>query len=115
LGVVMVFAGLVLRLWAIHTLGRFFTSTVQVGDGQRVVRSGPYRMLRHPSYAGALLTAFGTALVLHSSAGAALVITLCVPAYLYRVATEERALVAELGADYAEYRRHTWGIVPGVR
>jgi protein-S-isoprenylcysteine O-methyltransferase len=114
-GAAIAAAGLTLRLWAIRTLGRFFTSAVRVVGGQSVVSAGPYRVLRHPSYTGALLTALGTAVALESVVGAALVLALCVPAYLYRIATEEKALIAELGDTYAAYRRGTWGLVPGLR
>ena len=65
-GTVLVAGGLALRLWAIRTLGRWFTSTVMVQDGQTVVESGPYRVLRHPSYTGALLTALGVTIALAS-------------------------------------------------
>ncbi len=114
-GALLVVTGLALRLWAIRTLGRFFTSTVRVAESHRVVQGGPYQLLRHPSYTGALMTALGTAALLGSTVGAALVAVLCVPAYLYRIATEERALMNALGAEYAEYRSRTWGVLPGLR
>jgi len=44
--------GIALRQWAITTLGQCFVGHVLVQPGQAVVRSGPYRWLRHPSYAG---------------------------------------------------------------
>jgi protein-S-isoprenylcysteine O-methyltransferase len=114
-GAAVALAGLGLRLWAIRTLGRFFTSTVRVVDGQRIVRSGPYRWLRHPSYTGALLAAFGTAVALESRIGVLLVLGICIPAYLYRIAIEERTLIVGLGPVYAEYRKRTWSLIPGVR
>jgi protein-S-isoprenylcysteine O-methyltransferase len=107
-------AGLMLRLWAIRTLGSFFTSTVQVQPEQPVMSDGPYRLLRHPSYTGSLLTALGTAVAFGSPAGVALVCTLALPAYLYRIRIEERALLAALGVAYAEYRSRTWGLLPLV-
>ena len=115
IGAVIATGGLTLRVWAIRTLGRFFTSTVRVVDGQRVVRSGPYCLLRHPSYTGALLAALGAIIALGSVIGGALLLGLCVPAYLYRITVEERALIEELGRDYADYRRGSWGLVPGLR
>jgi protein-S-isoprenylcysteine O-methyltransferase len=42
-------AGIVLRIWSIVHLGRFFTVDVAIQEGQRVVRDGPYRFVRHPS------------------------------------------------------------------
>ena len=48
--------GLALRTWAIVVLGRCFTLQIDVQPGQPVIQTGPYRVIRHPSYAGALLT-----------------------------------------------------------
>ena len=44
-----------LRLWSFHTLGRYFTLTIQTSSDQPVIADGPYRLIRHPSYAGLLL------------------------------------------------------------
>ncbi len=114
-GAAIALAGFALRYWSIQVLGRFFTAEVRVAGDHEVVTSGPYRVLRHPSYTGAMLVALGTAIAFGSVLGVALVAALCVPAYLYRIATEERALVAQLGAAYADYRSRTWGLVPGLR
>ena len=63
-GVVAMWLGLALRIWAIAALGGGFRTTVEVEPGQPVVSSGPYRSIRHPSYAGLLLivAGFGAAL-----------------------------------------------------
>jgi protein-S-isoprenylcysteine O-methyltransferase Ste14 len=113
-GLILLVGGLAFRVWAIRTLGRFFTSTVQVQQGQTVVDWGPYRLLRHPSYTGALLGALGATLVLNSLVGAALVFLLSVPAYLVRMGTEERALAGQIGEPYREYMRRTKRLIPLV-
>lgn len=114
LGAACVAAGLTLRLTAIRTLGRFFTSTVMVQDGQRVVRSGPYRLLRHPSYTGAMLGAAGVATALGSVWGLALVPLLAIPAYAHRIRSEEKAMVAGLGEEYRRYQKDSWRLVPYI-
>jgi len=53
LGIVLMLAGIVVRQWSIAVLGRFFSGVIGVQDGQKVVESGPYRLVRHPSYSGA--------------------------------------------------------------
>lgn len=113
-GVVLVGTGLTLRLWAIRTLGRWFTATVRVATGQPVVCKGPYRRLRHPSYTGALLVGLGTTCALGGSWGSLLLLLGAVPAYLHRIRAEENALVASLGRDYEAYRGRTWRLVPLV-
>jgi protein-S-isoprenylcysteine O-methyltransferase len=113
-GMSLAVGGLAIRLWAIRTLGTWFTSTVRVVDGQEVVRAGPYRWLRHPSYAGAVLIASGSCLALGSLIGVALVAVVCLPAYLYRIGVEERVLETRLGIAYRDYREASWALVPGI-
>lgn len=58
-GLVMMWLGLALRVWAIAALGGHFRTTVEVEAGQTVVSTGPYGWVRHPSYTGLLLIAAG--------------------------------------------------------
>jgi protein-S-isoprenylcysteine O-methyltransferase Ste14 len=58
-GVVVIWVGLALRVWAVLTLGRSFSTFFQVDVDQTVVTGGPYRWVRHPSYTGLLLIALG--------------------------------------------------------
>src|SRR5918995_985672 len=58
-GVVVIWVGLALRVWAVLTLGRSFSTFIQVDADQAVVTHGPYRWVRHPSYTGLLLIALG--------------------------------------------------------
>ena len=51
-GPIVMWTGLVVRIWAIVVLGQSFRTTVEVDTGQKVVESGPYRWVRHPSYTG---------------------------------------------------------------
>jgi protein-S-isoprenylcysteine O-methyltransferase Ste14 len=62
LGVIVMWLGLAIRVWAIAALGRAFRTTVEVDSGQTVVSSGPYRWVRHPSYSGLLLIVTGCGL-----------------------------------------------------
>jgi protein-S-isoprenylcysteine O-methyltransferase Ste14 len=88
-------------------------STIQVAEGQRVVSTGPYALLRHPMYAGALLLIAGTPLALGSCWGL-LVILVVVPALVWRLVDEEEFLKRNL-AGYAEYAdRVRYRLVPFV-
>src|ERR1700730_4699344 len=55
IGLVLFLGGISLRLWSFRTLGRYFTFTVQTSSDQPVITDGPYRVIRHPSYAGLFL------------------------------------------------------------
>jgi protein-S-isoprenylcysteine O-methyltransferase Ste14 len=111
-GATIAIGGIVLRLWAIRTLGRFFTSAVMVQAGQRVLTDGPYRWMRHPSYTGSLMTVFGTAVMVASFAAMVTTIVLVLPAYGYRIYIEEKTMMAGLGDDYVAYRGRTPALFP---
>jgi protein-S-isoprenylcysteine O-methyltransferase len=67
-GTVVIAAGIVFRWYAIWVLGRFFTRDVAIREGHRIVRAGPYRLLRHPSYTGYLLAMVGIGIAPRRSA-----------------------------------------------
>lgn len=114
LGIALVVAGVALRSWAVWTLGRFFRREVTVEAGQHVVRSGPYRFVRHPAYAGNLLMYAGFGLAIGSWVSAALVLAVATAAHIPRIRVEEAELERELGSDYRDYERTTARLVPGV-
>ncbi len=113
-GVPLALAGTALRAWAIHALGRWFTFTIQVAGDQRVVDRGPYRRVRHPGYAGALLAFLGVGLACGSWPPAVALLAPWLAAYAWRIPAEERALADRLGDAYREYQRRTWRLVPFV-
>jgi len=115
LGALALFAvGIGLRVWSIVTLGRFFTVNVAVHADHRVVRSGPYRWLRHPSYTGAMIAFSGLGVLTGSALSLAILVLGIGAAFLYRIAIEEAALRAGLGEAYAGYARVTKRLIPFV-
>ena len=113
-GLVLMAAGLLLRAWAIRVLARQFTVDVSVRPDHELVRRGPYRLVRHPSYTGALLTFLGFALALGSWASLAAVMVPVVLAFLRRIRIEERVLAEAFPEAYPAYARTTWRLVPYV-
>jgi protein-S-isoprenylcysteine O-methyltransferase Ste14 len=114
LGAVVFSSGLALRGWAVRELGRFFKFTVVVQADHMVVDTGPYRLVRHPSYTGLLTVELGLGIML----GTWLSIPACLLppliAFAVRLVTEERVLARELGAPYREYMSRTHRLIPGV-
>ena len=107
-------SGLALRGWAVRTLGRCFTLEIRVERGQRVIEDGPYRWLRHPSYAGAWLTVVGSCVLVGSWVSASLGAIVLGVAFFRRIRHEERLLVARCDG-YAAYARRTGALVPRFR
>jgi protein-S-isoprenylcysteine O-methyltransferase Ste14 len=81
----------------------YSASTIQVAEGQKVISTGPYALVRHPMYSGALLLIAGMPLALGSWWGL-LAIVLMVPALIWRLLDEEKFLKRNL-AGYTEYAR----------
>ncbi len=104
--------GLGLRSWSFYELGRFFTWHIIVQPDHKVVETGPYRMIRHPGYVGALVLYVATMIFLHAWFSAVLALVLVSGAVWRRVRYEEQWLLQHLGADYAAYSRRVKALVP---
>lgn len=113
-GLTMMWAGIAIRVWAVVVLGSAFRFTVEVDVGQQIVDSGPYRLVRHPSYTGALLTAAGFGLTLGNWLSAALLLVIPVATMLRRIAVEEATLSEVIGPPYVAYMERTKRLVPGL-
>src|SRR2546423_3467851 len=107
-------AGLVLRWWAIVTLGRFFTVDVTIERDHKLVERGPFRWVRHPSYTGVLLAFVGWALTLRNWVAIAVLLVPIFAAFIRRMNVEEEALRGALGERYREYMKRTKRLVPGI-
>jgi protein-S-isoprenylcysteine O-methyltransferase Ste14 len=113
-GLVIIWAGLATRIWAVATLGRAFRTTVEVDQGQAVVTRGPYRWVRHPSYTGLLLIAAGFGLAFSTWPGLVLCIVLPAAAMRNRIRVEEAELTRVLGEPYRSYQLRTRRLLPGL-
>ncbi len=114
IGSALIACGLALRWWAIHVLARWFTVDVTIHADHQLIRSGPYRWLRHPSYSGALLAFYGLGVGLGSPVS--LLVLLLAPTWAFarRIRVEEQALLGAFGAQYRDYAAHSWRLLPGV-
>ena len=113
-GCSLLMAGLSLRSYAVMTLRRYFTVDLAIQSGHRLIRHGPYRVVRHPSYTGALLCFSGLALSFGCWATAIMIILPVISIYLWRIAKEEHILTDAFGPAYQEYRYHTYRLIPGI-
>lgn len=113
-GLTLLLCGLTLRWAAVVTLGRLFTANVAVHPGQRVVRTGVYRHVRHPAYTGLLLAFVGLGVGFGNRLSVAFIVIPIAAALSYRIRVEETALLDALGDEYAEYCRVTKRLIPGI-
>lgn len=114
IGVVVQVIGVCLRGWSMRALGAFYSRTLRTeGDGHAVIDTGPYRLIRHPGYAGSLLIWIGFALTSRSVASVAVVAGLLGWAYHQRITAEEQLLQRSL-PGYTAYRRTTRRLIPYI-
>jgi protein-S-isoprenylcysteine O-methyltransferase len=111
-GVAVMLGGIGLRVWANRVLGAFYTRTLRTVEQQRVIRRGPYRVVRHPGYLGFILTWAGAALATANWLAVAVIVPVVLAAYLFRISAEETMLRATFGEEYEQYRRRTWRLIP---
>jgi protein-S-isoprenylcysteine O-methyltransferase Ste14 len=104
-------AFILLAVWARRHLGRNWSAAVRIGVDHELIRSGPYRFLRHPIYTAMLGMFVGTA-VASSQYHALLGLAILVLAYLRKTRMEEDILQQTFGAEYEAYRRDSWALVP---
>ncbi len=112
-GVVLFAAGGVLRMWPVFVLGHRFSGLVAIQPGHQLVTTGIYGVIRHPSYAGLLVSALGWALAFRSALG--VLLTACMlPPLFARISAEEKLLRTHFGAQYDAYCTRTSRLIPGV-
>lgn len=104
--------GTALRWYAIIHLGRFFTTNVAIASDHRVIDTGPYHFIRHPSYTGSMLAVLGFTLTFSNWASVLIIWPACFSITLWRIHIEEEALVGALGESYRSYMQRTKRLVP---
>ena len=113
-GTGLVILGSILFVWARRTLGKHYSGHVSVKKEQKLVQSGPYRIIRHPAYAGYLLMAFGLALGYSSLLGFVTNLLILLPATVYRISVEDRILAEHFSTKFEKYIQKKKRLLPGI-
>jgi len=119
-----------LRLWAFRCLGEYFTFNVTVKEDQPLLRTGPYKMVRHPGYAGLILTMYSLPIfffaqgrlsrdVYHLNrlgefAFLGLWVSAVTATMLQRITFEESCLADHFGSEFDAYKAETWRLCPFI-
>jgi protein-S-isoprenylcysteine O-methyltransferase Ste14 len=112
-GVGMVAAGIALCFWARWHLGANWSGTVTLKEGHELIRSGPYRTIRHPIYTGILLALLGTAVQIGQVRGfiAFIIAWLC---FYVKARREESFLKDEFGDRLSDHISRTGMFIPRI-
>jgi protein-S-isoprenylcysteine O-methyltransferase Ste14 len=114
IGLSVILIGMAFRLFAIWSLGKFFTVDVTIRKDHKIKNDGVYRYMRHPTYSGMLLTFLGFGLSLNNWASLFIIIIPVTWATLYRINIEEKALLEQFGKAYEEYIKKTRRLIPWI-
>lgn len=114
LGIFIVFVGIALVIWsAMHIKGAFFGEVEPKSD--ILIKSGPYRFVRHPVYLGMTIALTGLPIAMRSYFGLIGVFLLFLPSEIYRAKFEEKALKSKFGNEWEDYTALTGFILPYVK
>lgn len=114
IGMAALIAGSLLRRHCWRLLGASFTGDVRAKADQPIVTTGAYALVRHPSYSAGILMNAGIGLALGSWGSTALLVLASFVVYSYRIAVEERTLLAIIGEPYRQYIRARRRLIPFV-
>lgn len=115
-GALLYFPGMALTVWGRLVLGQNYLPSMLIGvrlfQNQQLITTGPFALVRHPMYLGLMLATLGSALIYLT--WTTIGFAACAPFLLLRARMEERALAAEFGEGWQQYRRRVPMLIPRV-
>ena len=111
-GLLIFISGIIYRIWAIMTLGKYYSHIVRKVRGHKIIDSGPYRYIRHPAYAGMILANTGIVLFFFNKATILIFLLVLIPAIVLRVLIEEKTLFKIEG--YTEFAKSRKRLIPAI-
>jgi protein-S-isoprenylcysteine O-methyltransferase Ste14 len=114
MGLILIVSGMIFRFISILSLGRFFTVDITIRNNHKIKKDGVYRLIRHPSYTGSILSFIGFGISLNNWIS---LLIICLPvifAMLNRIKIEEKLLVDQFGIEYTNYIKKTFRLVPWI-
>jgi len=106
--------GLLIRWTAILTLRKYFTVDVSILPGHQIVKKGLYKYIRHPAYAGSLVSFLGLGLAFSNWLSSIVIVVPILTAFIYRIQVEEQALIQAFGDEYLDYSNTTKRLIPKI-
>jgi protein-S-isoprenylcysteine O-methyltransferase Ste14 len=113
LGIAIEIGGIAFAVWARLHLGEYWSGRVTLKEGHRLIRTGPYAIVRNPIYTGIFVGMVGTAIALGEWRGLVAVAVILVAVWR-KIAIEETYLSRQFGAEYDQYRHDVKALIPFV-
>lgn len=105
-------AKILLKRWAMNSLGKHYNVNILVVNSHKLVQSGPYKYVRHPAYLARIFSTVGIPLMLNSYFILVLAMIVDLTFILVRIKLEEQELTDHFGDRYVSYRKYTWALIP---
>ncbi|MFZ8800971.1 MAG: methyltransferase family protein [Candidatus Nanopusillus sp.] len=114
IGFILFILGLIIQGVAEATLGKYYLPSIGTVEGQKIIKNGIYKYIRHPGYLGEILIFFGLGFVTYSLLGilGAFIVSLMV--YFGKVIPEEKYMLEKFGKEYEEYMKETFRFIPYI-
>ena len=113
-GYLLMLAGLIIRIVAANTLGRFYMRTLRKTENHEIISNGIYRIIRHPGYLGIIILFIGASITINNIISVTLIGFLILITYLYRIYIEEKMLINIFGEKYKIYMNKTKRLIPFI-
>lgn len=113
-GFLLIIIGLVIRWTAIITLKKYFTVNVSILTEHKLVTTGIYRFVRHPAYAGSLLSFLGLGLSFSNWLSTLVIFIPVLIAFIYRIQVEEKVLIQTFRDKYILYSKRVKRLIPKI-
>jgi protein-S-isoprenylcysteine O-methyltransferase Ste14 len=114
IGLFIIAGGIILRFISVLSLGKFFTVDVTILKDHKIKKDGMYRLIRHPSYTGSLISFLGFGLSLSNLISLFIIIIPVFFAMIHRIKIEEKLLVDQFGIEYIDYMKKTYRLIPWI-
>ena len=114
IGLFLIIAGMIFRFIAVWSLGKFFTVNLTVKENHKIIKNGIYKIIRHPSYLGSLVSFIGFGISLNNWVSFTIIILPITIAFIHRIEIEEKLLLKQFKIDYSEYIKKTYRLIPKI-
>jgi len=112
IGLIFLIFGISFRIWAVQTLGKYYSHIVRKTDNHKIIETGPYKFLRHPAYFGMITIHIGITIFYFNFVTFLILLFLLIPSIIIRIIIEEKTLIKIEG--YAEYSKNKQRIIPYI-
>ena len=113
-GLIVIGLGILIRFIAINSLGKFFTVDVTIRKQHELKKDGLYKLVRHPSYSGSILSFVGFGISLNNWISLFVVTIAVFTAFMKRIRIEENVLQNQFGEEYKKYAKKTYRLIPWI-